>query len=206
MKVLLVLAHPNPQSFNAALVQSARHHLEQAGHQVQVSNLYAQGFNPVLSQAELAASLQGEYPPDVRAEMDRLAWADLLVVQAPDWWYGLPAIARGWFDRVLAYGFAYREGCEFETGLLRGKRALISLTVGGSRDYLAQHPLRSVENLLQPLHYGVLAYCGFEVLPPFLVYAPKEMSVAEREHTLVDFGRYLLQTPSLTPFDWNPTP
>jgi NAD(P)H dehydrogenase (quinone) len=205
LKVLLVLAHPNPQSFNAALVQHACQHLVQAGHQVQISDLYAQSFDPVLSQAELSDSLLGKYRPEVKAEMDRLAWADLLVLQAPDWWYGLPAILRGWFDRVLAYGFAYREGCEFETGLLRGKRVVISLTVGGSGDYVAQHPLRSVDNLLKPIHYGVLAYCGFEVLPPFLVHAPKEMSVSERVQTLEAFGQYLLQTPNLAPLDWNPT-
>lgn len=206
MKVLLVLAHPRPDSFNAALAMAGRRHLEQQGHQVQVSDLYAQAFQPVLSQAELAASLQRTYAPDVLAEMDKVLWADLLVLQAPDWWYNLPAILRGWFDRVLAYGFAYQEDCEFATGLLQGKRALISLTVGGSRDYLAQHPFRSIDSVLQPVHYGVLAYCGFRVLPPFVVYAPGQMSAHERAQTLEAFGKYLVQSPGMEPIDWDVQP
>ncbi|MGL6494894.1 NAD(P)H-dependent oxidoreductase [Aeromonas veronii] len=147
MKVLIVYAHPEPKSFNGALFCHAIRALEQAGHTVMTSDLYAMGFDPVsdrrnftaasdpdflkLQLEELAATEQGSFAPQLEQEMQKLEAADLLIFQFPLWWFGLPAILKGWVDRVFAMGRVYGQGHIYESGKFRGKRALLSLTTGG---------------------------------------------------------------------------
>ncbi|RDI96621.1 flavodoxin family protein [Meiothermus sp. QL-1] len=194
MNALIVYAHPNPHSFNAAMRDMALRALSQAGHSVLLSDLYAQRFNPVLSQEELQGQLEA-----VKPEMEKLRRADLLLLQFPLWWYGMPAILKGWVDRVLAYGFAYDEAHSFESGLLRGKKALLSVTVGAREAYYQEAPERNLMRVLEPIHYGVLAYCGMEVLPPFIVYGPLEMTEAERKAALEAYRSYLQGLDELQP-------
>src|SRR4029079_4648856 len=114
----------------------------------EVSDLYVEGFNPVAgrhdfssvanpdrfhyqSEQELAARC-GTFAPEIQREQERVRAADLLVLQFPLWWGSVPAILKGWFDRVLAYGFAYVDGRRFDTGLFKGRRALFSVTTGGT--------------------------------------------------------------------------
>jgi NAD(P)H dehydrogenase (quinone) len=202
MKVLLVYAHPNPNSFNAALLQVALTTLQEAGRSVQVSDLYAMNFNPVLGWEELEATNHRRYAPEVRLELDKLHWADLVIFQFPDWWYGMPAIMKGWIDRVLAYGSTYDDQHTFETGLLKGKKAMIVMSVGSREEYFRQAPQRDLLRVLEPIHYGNFMYVGMEVLPPFLVYGPSEMSQAEREQVLQDYRKYLLSVQELKPLDF----
>jgi NAD(P)H dehydrogenase (quinone) len=146
-RVLIVHAHHEPSSFNAAMTREAVAALEEAGHEVIVSDLYAMGFNPVSDrrnfvttvdqlrlhqQAEEAyASAHSGFAPDLQAEMDKLAWCDALIFQFPTWWLGLPAILKGWVDRVFAVGRAYGGGRWFDRGFFAGKLAMCSVTVGG---------------------------------------------------------------------------
>src|SRR5512138_237891 len=108
-----------------------------AGHSVEVSDLCAEGFGAVAGRGDMAsvadparfhlqseqdrAAREGAFAPDIAREQDRLRRADLLVLQFPVWWGAPPAILKGWFDRVLAYGFAYVDGRRFDTGLLKGR-------------------------------------------------------------------------------------
>src|SRR5690554_2029072 len=140
MNVLIVLAHPEPNSFNAALCARAKAALEEAGHEVTISDLYAEGFNPVAGrhdflsvanpdrfhyQTEQAyAARHGTYAPDVAREQERVAAADLIILQFPLWWGGVPSILKGWGERVYSYGFGYADGLRFETGVFRGRRAM----------------------------------------------------------------------------------
>ncbi|WP_027881943.1 NAD(P)H-dependent oxidoreductase [Meiothermus rufus] len=194
MNVLIVYAHPNPHSFNAAMREVAVGTLSRAGHSILLSDLYAMRFNPVLSAEELQGDLSAIQP-----EIEKVRRADLLLFQFPNWWYGMPAILKGWMDRVFACGFAYDEAHSFENGLLKGKKALLSLTVGARADYYQQAPERDLLRVLEPIHYGCLAYCGMEVLPPFIVYGPTEMSEAERKAALEAYRQYLLALPQLRP-------
>jgi len=194
MNVLIIYAHPNPNSFNAALRDLAVRALSQAGHSILLSDLYTMRFNPVLSAKELQGDLR-----DIQPEIEKVRRADLLLFQFPDWWYGMPAIMKGWIERVFAYGFAYDDEHSFESGLLRGKKAMLSLTVGAREDYFRQAPQRDLMRVLEPIHYGVFAYCGMEVLPPFIAYGPGEMSEAERKATLEAFREHLKKLPELTP-------
>ena len=103
-------------------------------------------------------------------ELARLDRADLLVLQYPMWWHLPPAMLKGWFDRVLAYGAAYTSRKRFEAGRFAGKRAMLSVTVGTSRATY-EHDGRSgdIELMLWPVNF-TLAYVGYEVLTPFVAY------------------------------------
>jgi len=194
MNVLIIYAHPNPNSFNAAMRDLAVRALSQAGHSILLSDLYTMRFNPVLSAKELQGDLR-----DIQPEIEKVRRADLLLFQFPDWWYGMPAIMKGWVDRVFAQGFAYDEGQEFERGLLRGKKAMVAMTVGYPRAYYAQAPQRDLARALEPIHYGVFAYCGLEVLPPYIVHAPGSMSEAERRDALEEYRQYLSELHKVKP-------
>ena len=150
MNVLIVYAHPEPTSFTAALKDAAVRVLSAAGHQVEVSDLYGEGFDPVAGRhdftgaadptrfhyqsEQLNASQTGSFAADLVREQERLMRADLLVFVFPLWWGGLPAIVKGWFDRVCAYGVAYADGKRFDHGYFVGRRAVLGLTTGGTVD------------------------------------------------------------------------
>src|ERR1700736_2528074 len=126
MRVLIVHAHPEPASFNMALTRAATDALRDAGHEVVLSDLYAERFDPAAGrhdfttvaapspfhyQSEQAyAAEHGGFAAEIRREQERVLGADLLILQFPLWWGAPPAILKGWFERVLAYGFAYVDG------------------------------------------------------------------------------------------------
>ncbi|WP_246014345.1 NAD(P)H-dependent oxidoreductase [Paenibacillus rhizophilus] len=123
MNVLIVYAHPEPESFNGALKDLAVAALTEEGHLVQVSDLYAMKFkaaadrddflmpvNPDFFKYQLEqghASRTNTFSPDIKEEQEKLLWADFVIFQFPLWWYSVPAILKGWFDRVFASGFVY---------------------------------------------------------------------------------------------------
>jgi len=186
MHAHFVLAHPEPLSFNAHLVRSGAAALEAAGWTISVSDLYAMGFDPCERPEHFArrlgserfdvqaeqrhASSEGTLPKAVTDELARMDRADLLVLQYPMWWHLPPAMLKGWFDRVAAYGEAYTSTMRFENGRFVGKRAMLSLTVGTSRETYA-HDGRSgdIDLMLWPVNFS-LAYLGYTVLDPFVAY------------------------------------
>jgi NAD(P)H dehydrogenase (quinone) len=197
VKVLIVHAHPEPQSFNGALTQVAVKTITDTGHDVVVSDLYAMGFDPVAGPDEFTDRLDADYfrldreqthahdhrttAPEVRAEQDKLAAADLLVLQYPMWWFGPPAILKGWFDRVLTRGFGYLPGHKYDTGLMRGKLAIVSVTTGTSADTYAPDGIDgAIGDILWPVHNGVLRYTGFDVAEPFVTHMPGRLTDEER--------------------------
>lgn len=186
MHAHFVLAHPEPRSFNAHLVRSGAAALEAEGWTVSVSDLYAMGFDPCerpehfgdravaerfdVQAEQRHASGTGTLPEAVTDELALMDRADLLVLQYPMWWHLPPAMMKGWFDRVLAYGEAYTSAKRFEHGRFVGKRAMLSVTVGTSRETYA-HDGRSgdIDLMLWPVNFS-LAYVGYEVLAPFVAY------------------------------------
>jgi NAD(P)H dehydrogenase (quinone) len=150
MNVLIVFAHPEPASLNGALFDTALRELRAAGHTVVTSDLYRMGFDPVSSRRnfttvkdagylklqveETHASEHDGFAAEIEAEIRKLEACDLLVLQFPLWWFGLPAMLKGWVDRVLAMGRTYGYGAIYETGKFKGKRALLSLTTGGPEE------------------------------------------------------------------------
>ncbi len=195
MKVLLVFAHPEPRSLSAALRDVAVGELEAQGHEVRVSDLYAMGWKSEVDRADFpklgadarlivtAASRDAFYAnaltEDVKAEVDKLLWADVLILQFPFWWFAMPAILKGWVDRVFAYGFAYgvgehsdrRWGDRYGEGTLAGRRAMLIVTAGGWEEHYSARGVNGpIDDLLFPINHGILYYPGYDVLPPFVVY------------------------------------
>ncbi len=128
MTISLILAHPDPSSFNHALAGAARAELERRGHEVAFHDLYAEGFDPVLSAGEIAEG--AALPAAVDRHCRELAAADGIVVVHPNWWGQPPALLKGWIDRVVRPGVAYRflEGDGGEgvpEGLLRARAAVV---------------------------------------------------------------------------------
>ncbi|MGI9416355.1 MAG: NAD(P)H-dependent oxidoreductase [Geminicoccaceae bacterium] len=101
MRLLVVYAHPVETSFGAAILEVVRETLDRRGHEVRVLNLYAEAFNPVLSREErLAYEVEGHHRSGLAEHFDMIRWAEGLIFVYPTWWYGLPAIMKGWLDRV----------------------------------------------------------------------------------------------------------
>ena len=201
MKILVVSAHPDPISLTNALRGVAVNQLEADGHEVRVTDLYAAGWKSVVDRADfpaLSATARLRVPAasseafntatltdDVTAEQAKLLWADTLILVFPLWWFSMPAILNGWIDRVYAYGFAYGVGEHSETrwgdrygeGTLVGKRAMLVVTAGGWETHYGSRGINGpIDDLLFPIHHGVLFYPGYAVLPPFIVYRADGMA------------------------------
>ena len=150
MKIFIVYWHPEPQSFNGSMFRTACKVLVDAGHEVRTSDLHEMRFDPVSSRKnfttvkdqdyfkqqieEMHATETKGFSAGLEAEMEKLEWCDLMVWQFPLWWFGLPAVLKGWVDRVFAMGRIYGYGHIYETGVFRGKQALLSLTTGGQEE------------------------------------------------------------------------
>lgn len=186
MRAHIVLAHPEPKSFNAHLAAVIGEELSASGWTVSCSDLYAMGFDPCERpehyeprhdparfdpQAEqLHACERGTLPGPVAAEIAKLDAADLLILQYPMWWHLPPAMLKGWFDRVLVYGDVYASRKRFELGRFVGKRAMLSLTVATSpQTYAFNGRSGDINLLLWPVNFS-LAYVGYTVLSPFVAY------------------------------------
>jgi len=195
MNIFIVYAHPEPRSLNGSLNQYLQTRLVSLGHSVQVSDLYGLHWKACLDSADFPdrepgarldishdskhAFESGTQTPDVVAEQQKLLWADAVILQFPLWWFSLPAILKGWVDRVFAYGLAYgvgehserRWGDRYGEGTFKGKRAMLVVTAGGWESHYAERGVNgSIDDLLFPINHGILYYPGFDVMPPFVVY------------------------------------
>lgn len=209
MNILVVYAHPEPKSFNGAMRDLAVETLTGAGHEVVVSDLYAMGFNPVASPGDMigersdpdffslqreqtAAHEAGRLAADISAEIEKVKQADFVLFQFPVWWFGMPAILKGWADRVFARGFAYLPGRKYDTGMFKGKLAMVAATTGTSADTYAPDGIDGdILTVLWPVHNGLLRYAGFDVLPPFVAYMPGRVGEEGRKAYLAAYRKRL---------------
>jgi Putative NADPH-quinone reductase (modulator of drug activity B) len=190
--ILIVSAHPDPASLTQQLVRTARETLEAAGHRVLGSDLYAMGFNPVYGPADFPGRIDPErlnfvaesghayehftQPPEILAEQQKILASDAIILQFPLWWFSMPAIMKGWIDRVWARGLAYGyknagNRLRYGEGGFAGRRALVSVTTGGpAADYAPRGINGPLDQLLFPLLHGSLFFPGMEVLPLHAIY------------------------------------
>jgi NAD(P)H dehydrogenase (quinone) len=220
MNVLIVYAHPEPHSFSGAMKDLAVSVLENAGHQIQVSDLYALKFDPAGGPADFAdredrgffhyqreqthAVESDSFVPQLKAEMDKLRRADLVIFQFPLWWFSLPAILKGWVDRVFAMGFAYGAGQRHETGVFRGKRAMLAFTTGGPpASYVAGGAHGDIDELLRHIQYGMFHFVGMDVLPPFIAYGAGRVTAQQREEYLEAYRARILEIESTRPLEFH---
>jgi NAD(P)H dehydrogenase (quinone) len=218
LNILIVFAHPEPKSFNGAMFNTAKRVLEAAGHTVAVSDLYRMGFNPVsdrrnflsvkdaeflkLQLEETFASENNSFSAEIETEICKLEACDLVIFQFPMWWFGLPAILKGWVDRVLAMGRTYGYGSIYETGKFRGKRALLSLTTGGPEAAYTKGAFNGdIHAILRPIQRGVLQFVGFDVLAPQIYYGPVRVEDELRRSWLDAWEKRLLQIGDEAPIE-----
>lgn len=203
--VLIVHAHPDPASLNGALKDVAVERLGELGHRVLLSDLYAMGWKATFDGHDFLdrrdvtrlnfvaesghAYASGTQTPDVVAEQEKLAAADAVVFQFPLWWFGLPAILKGWVERVFAFGLAYGyrgagNTYRYGEGGFAGKRALLSTTVGGPAiDYAPRGINGPLDDLLFPVTHGTLFFAGMTVLPTHAIYDVGRLGAADAAAT-----------------------
>lgn len=162
---LIILAHPRSGSFNHSWAEASADASRRAGHTVHVSDLYADGFDP------LYFDDGGAISDVVEKEIERVKRADRLIFHFPLWWFAPPAILKGWFDRVLAHGHLHSSQRRFDTGICRGKSALFCVTTGSTAAESAPDGKEGdVRMHLWPSAY-TLRYCGFDILQPLTVHS-----------------------------------
>ena len=200
MNVLIVYAHPEPRSLTRQLVEMSIQTLQEQGHAVMLSDLYGMRWKAVFDEHDFPtradperlsfisesghAYSTGRQTADVAHEQEKLLAADALILHFPLWWFGMPAILKGWVDRVFAYGLAYGykgEGNRYRygDGGLKGKRAILSVVVGGPvEDYSHRGINGPLEQLLFPITHGTLFFPGMDVLPTYAVYGTGRITAA----------------------------
>lgn len=188
-RALIVVAHQEKTSFSYAMKEAAVEALKKKGWEVTVSDLYAMKFNPLVSRDDIvgdpkdpndfkygvesaAAWKECRLSPDIVEEQKKLEAADLVIFQFPVYWFGLPAMLKGWFDRVLTAGFAYTYESMFDQGHFQKKKAVLSFTTGGMNSMYTPRGINGDINvLLWPVQQGILHFCGFQVLEPQIAYS-----------------------------------
>lgn len=222
MNILIIYAHPEPKSFNSALKDLAVSELTALGHQVKVSDLYAMNFKAVADQDDFQ-SLQNEdflkyaieqkhatktssFSPDIQEEQEKLLWADFVIFQFPIWWYSVPAILKGWFDRVFASGFIYSKNNRYDTGGLKGRKAMLSATTGSAKHAYTPYGMDGDmnEKILYHINHGMLYFAGFEPVEPFIAWTPSH-DEEDRKRYLEEYKRRLHNLMEIPSIPYHPT-
>ena len=180
MNVLIVYAHPNPLSFNQSILKVINSGFKKRGDNVRLKDLYAERFDPVLGEAQLSLQNEGRLPEEIKREQEQITWADTIVVIYPLWWFDRPAILKGWFDRVFTNGYAFSYDENGLQGLLKGKRAIVVVTAGGTREDFG----KNADLLTQSTTEGTLAYCGITDIIDRVFYSVTDVTDEARKAML----------------------
>lgn len=200
---LVVLAHPEPSSFAAALAHTAVAALGDTGWAVTLLDLYREGFDPVLSERDFTdraipgrlqpmdeqahAAAGGTFAPDLARHIELFTAADLLVLVSPMWWFSVSAMLKGWIDRVFANGVAYRyPEVPAWSGFLGSKQGMLVMTSSYETEQYRADRVGELDRVLHPLLHGTLAYTGMRVLEPFIAYAADSVDAETRTAYLAD--------------------
>jgi NAD(P)H dehydrogenase (quinone) len=166
MKHLIIYAHPNPESLNHDILDRTVSTLKKNGHEVVVRDLYALDFYPVLKPEDTEAMKAGKTPDDIKIEQGFISEADVITFIYPIWWTGLPAIIKGYVDRVFAYGFAYASGENGIMKLLKGKKGLIINTHGTPNEIYDE--IGMTAGLKVTSDVGIFDFTGIEAVDHLL--------------------------------------
>lgn len=209
MKIFIVYWHAEEKSFNYAMLQTALKTLKECGNEVKISDLNSMKFDPVLSrksfktvknpavfnpvQEALYAARNNGFADFISEEMAKIEWCELLIFQFPLWWFGMPAILKGYIEQVFAPGRFFDADHMYEKGFLHGRKAMLSLTTGATADaYIKDGFNGDINAILRPIQRGILEFCGFAVLRPQIVYAPTHIMQTQRENELAKYARRLV--------------
>ncbi|KAI1904330.1 hypothetical protein AGOR_G00004550 [Albula goreensis] len=201
--VFIVYAHQSPTSFNAACKDVAVKALQAQGCNVVLSDLYAMNFkaqataddiigepqnsdNFQYAEETMAALKENRLSADIIEEQKKVLEADLILFQFPMYWSTVPAILKGWLDRVFTKGFAYSDEHMYSNGFFKDKKAMLSFTTGALESMFNPSGINGDMNVtLWPLQNGILHFCGFQVLAPQIFWAPSGTSPDDRK-TMLD--------------------
>ncbi|MEH6680914.1 MAG: NAD(P)H-dependent oxidoreductase [Sediminicola sp.] len=161
MRHLIVYAHPHEKSLNHFLKETVLESLQAKNHEIVVRDLYQLNFDPILSLKDMNGQRSGKVTKDVQLEQDFIRWADHITFVYPIWWTGMPAIMKGYIDRVFSYGFAYSYDQGVQKGLLAGKRTVIINTHGKSYEEYRDMGMDRALSLTSDK--GIFSYCGFQI-------------------------------------------
>jgi NAD(P)H dehydrogenase (quinone) len=219
VKYLLLVCHPESKSFNYGMHNAAKEALVRAGHEVKVTDIQgADHFNPTSGRhnyktvkdanyfkqqfEEMHAVANHGFADDIEAEARKLEWADVVIFQFPLWWFSFPAPMKGWCDRVLAMNRFYGGGKFYENGILKGKKAVLSLTTGGPEQaYIKNGFNGDIMGVLRPIHRGILQFCGMTVLKPEIVYAAAHLTDEQRHARIEEWKARVVQLHTEAPIE-----
>ena len=159
MHVLVVLDHPNPASFSAAAAQQFSDGARKAGHSVELVDLHAEGFDPRWTMADVAANDGAAVSPDVAREQDRVGRADAICLVFPLFWWGMPAMTKGWVDRVWTWGWAYDQLDDPNVSLQRNRSGVLLVPAGARSDEMDAAGYSAALDLMWT--QGSFGYFGF---------------------------------------------
>lgn len=160
---LIIYCNPDPKSLSAAYRDCVMELTEMAYHPVNVRDLYNTGFHPVLEKSDFDAAKHGQIPEEVKVEQDYVRWADLLTFIYPVWWAGMPALLKGYIDRVFSKGFAYSmDEQNHPHGMLNGKKVVILNNMGFPYAYYEKTGM--LASMKQTTDEGIFRFCGMELL------------------------------------------
>jgi NAD(P)H dehydrogenase (quinone) len=180
MKHLVVVAHPVENSFTMGLTHAYASELEKLGHVQRTRDLYRMGFDPVLGGQELVSGASA----DAAQAQDDIRAADVLTVIYPLWWLSMPAMLKGYIDRVFARGFAYESERGIVRGLLSGKKAVLITISGAPLPLLVASGNWNAVQVLQDTHifrsagFDLLEHLHFDEVAPNLPNATAEQHMA----------------------------
>ncbi|MET9494480.1 NAD(P)H-dependent oxidoreductase [Streptomyces sp. NPDC006552] len=223
MNILWIFAHPDQRSLNGSLMREALCCLDAEGHEHVVSDLYAMKWKAVVDADDFPegadgsdrlfvgaeqehAYKEGTLRADIRAEQAKLAWADVVVFHFPLWWFGPPAILKGWIDRVLTQGlgFGVKDDAgrtrRYGDGGLAGKRAWIVTSVGARASGFGPRGLHGhIDDVLFPLLHGTFWYTGMAPLAPFVTYGADRTTPEEYARTAAALKERIRALPDARP-------
>lgn len=162
MRHLIIYAHPNENSLNHHLLNTVVETLQFRNEEVVVRDLYTIDFDPVLSLDDMQGQRMGKVLDDVKTEQEYISWAEQITFIYPIWWTGLPAIMKGYIDRVFSYGFAYRYDQGIQKGLLKSKKTVIINTHGKSHEEYEKTGMDKALTLTSD--NGIFIYSGLEII------------------------------------------
>jgi NAD(P)H dehydrogenase (quinone) len=162
LRHLLIICHPKKRCFTQTAAQTYATAVKTLEHEVVVRDLYRLPFDPVLGEEELPNAIKPALPSIVRREQRHITQAGVIVFFYPLWWAFMPAMMKGYFDRVFSHGFAYDLQGDEIVPLLSGKKALIFTTSGASMTELRRSKQWRAMRVLE--EDNLLAECGVELL------------------------------------------
>lgn len=184
-KILIINGHPNPESFNAALVAAYKHAILNQNVEVKVLNIHELDFEPSLT---YGYTKRMELEADIVKSQELISWADQMVWFHPVWWGGLPALTKGFIDRVFTPGFAfkYRENSVWWDKLLSGKTARIITTLDQPAFYYRMMFGRPSVNQLKK---STLQFCGVKPVKVSYFGPIRNSSLEQRAKMLLEVGK-----------------